>query len=110
VRKTRGSLVAGLSHRVRPEPAIGPAKGPDPVGRPDDKLREIPVRPSGMSLRSIRLGTTTTFAALTCFGAAGQSAISRRLRAHGPPDCGRACICAPPAQLSRKARADFDEV
>ena len=63
-----------------------------------------------MSLRSIRLGTTTTFAALTCFGAAGQSAISRQPQAHGPPDCGRACICAPPAQLSRKARADFDEV
>src|SRR6266566_2492819 len=40
-----------------------------------------------------------------CFGAPGRSAVSRPPRAHGRPDCRRACICAPPAQLSRKVKA-----
>ena len=47
-----------LGSRIEP-PALDGAchrasRRPDPVGRPDDKLREIRVRPSGISLRSIR--------------------------------------------------------
>src|SRR5215467_12864399 len=64
-----------LGSRIEPP---GPAEAchragqrPDPVGRPDDKLRDIRVTPSGMSLRSIRapsrlhLGTATTVVTLT---------------------------------------------
>ena len=73
-----------LGSRIEP---AGPAEAchragqrPDPVGRPDDKLRDIRVTPSGMSLRSIRapsrlhLGTATTLSLL--------------------PGGARACICA----------------
>src|SRR5262249_16377784 len=48
-----------LGSRIEP-PGPGGAwhragRRPDPVGRPDNKLREIPVRQSGMSLRSIQV-------------------------------------------------------
>jgi hypothetical protein len=63
-----------LGNRIEPPGPAGAChragQGPDPVGRPDDKLSEIQVRPSGMSLRST-LELLRLLPLLPCFGAAG---------------------------------------
>jgi hypothetical protein len=80
--KTRGSLVAGLSHRVRPEPAIEPAKGRTRYVRELPRL--LPPLTFVIVNRLERQRLSASFASMRSQIIAAMSGPPRRLMARMP--------------------------
>ena len=91
-----GAELAGQSRRIEPSRCRGPR--PNAYGLLDRRRSGIIEHDLGASKLTGRNASPASV------GGPGRSAISRRPRAHRQPDCGRACNCEPPAQLSRKAK------